>query len=144
MRLLLMLTTSIFSTCQLVFLQIECKIKIKNSIFTTIFLFIYLLLRKKDINVQKLATNRVITSIVGLVCYGHDGRVLRTLGSEITARHLFPVWECFVPNVGIFFLLIVAKWPTLNLQKQKISEKPMDKGFQLGWVLPRHSTTHST
>ena len=103
MRLLLMLTTSIFSTCQLVFLQIECKIKIKNSIFTTIFLFIYLLLHKKDINVQKLATNRVITSIVGLVCYGHDSRVLRIRGSEVTARHLFPVWECFVPNVGIFF-----------------------------------------
>jgi hypothetical protein len=49
----------------------------------------------------------------------------------------FPVWE-------YFFLLIVAKWPTLNLQKQKIAEKPMDKGFQLGGVLPQHSTTHPT
>ena len=37
-----------------------------------------------------------------LKCYGYDGRVLRTRGSEVTDRSIFPVWECFVPNVGIF------------------------------------------
>ena len=102
MRLQLMLTTSIFSTCHTVFLQIECKIKIKNSIFTTIFLFIYLLLHKKDNNVQKLATNRVITSIVGLVCYGHDGRVLLTRGSEVTDTMVVYYGSLYIPSVGMF------------------------------------------
>ena len=103
MRLQLMLITSIFSTCHTVFLQIECKIKIKNSIFTTIFLFIYLLLHKKDNNGWKMTTFTWITDTM-VVCYGYEAARLRIVIYSQRGNVLFPTWEYFIPSVGIISL----------------------------------------
>ena len=52
----------------------------------------------------KLQTGRYINNMVCLFerCYGQLPRVLRIRWSCITARYLFPAWECFVPSLGIF------------------------------------------